>query len=148
METIAYKSKFPVLDDLRTAVKVTKAVIEARKSGATGVKVQPVKTVSLIDFGYWSWTPEALLSYPKHPSGTREAVKAVFDNLDEETKHALTFAPEDFTGGLVGRAKFWQEVLKPNLTREQYSAAILTILDWCIWCAKIPERSERKAESA
>lgn len=148
METIAYKSKFPVLDDLRTAVKVAKAVREARKSGATGVKVQPVKTVSLIDFGYWSWTPEALLSYPKHPSGIREAVKAVFYSFDDEMQHRLTFGPGDYPGALVERAKFWQEALKPNLTREQYSAAILTIIDWCIWCAKRSNKGEITAESA
>ena len=130
------------MDDLRTAVKVTKAVKEARKRGATGVKIQPVKTVPFVDFGRWSWTAEALLPYPKHPSGTREAVKAVFNSFDDETQHRLTFGPGDHPGAMVERAKFWQKALKPSLTREQYSAAILTILDWCIACAKRSNAAE------
>ena len=148
MENLVCSSKFHVLDDLITTVKVAKAVKEARKQGATGVKVQPVKTVSLVDIDYWSWIPEALLPYPNIPSGTREAVKAVFNAFDEETQHRMTFGPGCNPAELLERAKFWQEALRPSLTREQYSAAILTILDWCIYCAKKSNRAVKAAESA
>lgn len=142
MKSISYKHKRSFLGDLAAAVKLTMEWRKAEKQRATGVKVEPVTCVPVVDFGRWSWTAEALLSYPQHPSGTREAVKAVFNSFDDGTQRKLTFGPGDHPGALVERAKFWQEALKPSLTKEQYSAAILTIIDWCIWCAKRSNKEE------
>ena len=100
--------------------------LKARKHGAT---MKPVRTVPVIDIGYWSWTPEACLTYP---DGVRDAVKAIFYSFNGQLQRSLTFAPDD--GEWVERVRMWQTALKPVLTQEQYSATILKILDWAIRC--------------
>lgn len=138
MNNILYRHRRSFLHDLAAAVKLTMEWRRAeRKQYAANISAQPTKTVQTINPAtHWEWTPEACLQYPKHPTGTRKAVYAAFCALDEETRRRLTFAPGDHPGALVGRAKFWQSVLKPSLTPAQYHAAMLTILDWLVWCHK------------
>ena len=125
-----------ILGDLVTVVKLTKEVRKVRNQGAYGVKLLPVKTIPIVKPGYWGWIAEAVLDYPKTPIGTREAVKSVFDTFDEETQHMLTFGPGDSPHSWTDRMKLWQRELKPYLTPKQYSAAILTMLEWAIECRK------------
>ena len=115
------------ISDFVVGVKAIKAARGMRKRGATGIEIVPIKAIPIVNIGYWSWTPEACLAFPKVPEGTREAVKAVFQSFDEDTQHTLTFTPDYFPE----RVRFWQRHLKPDLTPEQYSAAILTIIQWC-----------------
>lgn len=114
------------ISDFVVGVKAIKAARGMRKRGATGIEIVPIKAIPVVNIGYWSWTPEACLAFPKVPEGTREAVKAVFQSFDEDTQHTLTFTPDYFPE----RVRFWQRHLKPALTPEQYSAAILTIIQW------------------
>ena len=132
MINLSSRRKPYILGDLVTAVKLTKEVRKARNQGAYGVKLLPVKTIPIVKPGYWGWIAEATLDYPKTPIGTREAVKSVFDTFDEETQHMLTFGPGDGPHAWTDRARFWQRALKSCLTPQQYSAAILTILEWAI----------------
>ena len=132
MNNLSYQRRPGLLGDLVTAVKLTKEVRRARKQGATSIKLLPVKTVPIVKPEYWGWIAEATLDYSKTPAGTREAVKSVFNTLDEETQHMLTFGPGDGPHAWTDRVRFWQRALKSCLTPQQYSAAILTILEWAI----------------
>ena len=135
MEEIKIKAPRTVIGDFIVGVNAAKAARSARKQGASSIKITPVKVVPVVDFSYWSWSPEALLPFPKVPEGTRDAVNAVFNSFDSNLQHQLTFCPDK--GGWVKRVQLWQRALKPKLKPEQYSAAILTILDWakrCVQC--------------
>lgn len=113
------------VSDLIVGAKAVKMSHNARKQGES-IEIIPVKAVPVITSGYWAWTPEACLAFPKTPKGTREAVKAVFQSFDENTQHKLTLSIDSLTD----RVRFWQQHLKPALTPEQYSTAILTIIKW------------------
>lgn len=121
-----------IISDLAIGVQAVKVARKARKHGATGVTVAPVKTIPIIDFGYWSWTIEADLNFSKE---TRKAVKAVFYGLDEKVQRFLTIPPKE-NGDWLKRVQLWQVVLKPTLAPEQYSEAMLTIINWAIRCKK------------
>ena len=121
-----------MISDFMVGIKAVKEAHNARKEGASGLRITPVKTIPVVCLGYWDWTPECLLPFPKTPKGTRAAVKAVFLSLDEETHHALTYGPDRY----LDRVRFWQEHLKPEVSPQQYSAAILTILDWAKRCVQ------------
>ena len=128
MNTIRLKNTF---SDLAVGVTACREAHAARKRGATGIRIQPVKTIPCVHVGYWSWALESLLVYP---AGVKEAVNAVFHSFDENTQHMLAFGPED--GKWPDRIRFWQRALKPQLTPKQYSAAILTMLAWAIECTQ------------
>ena len=135
MEEVKIRAPQTIIGDLIVGVNAMKAAHTARKQGASGVNITPLKVIPMVDLHYWSWTPEALLTFPDTPEGTGDAVKAVFNSFDADLQHQLTFAAE--RGGWVERVQLWQQALKPVLTPQQYSAAILTILDWakrCVQC--------------
>lgn len=137
MNNILYRHRRSFLHDLAAAVKLTIEWRRAeRKQYAANISAQPTKTVPIVNPGYWGWIMEATLDYPKTPAGTREAVKSVFNTFDEETQHMLTFGPGDGPHAWADRVRLWQRALKPCLTPQQYSAAILTMLEWAIECRK------------
>ena len=115
------------ISDFVVGVKAIKAARGMRKRGATGIEIRSHKGNSRCQ--YWILVVDAggLSCVPQSAGGTREAVKAVFQSFDEDTQHTLTFTPDYFPE----RVRFWQRHLKPALTPEQYSAAILTIIQWC-----------------
>ena len=136
MKNHVHHPRRSLLRDLFAAVKLTMALRrEERKKSAENIRDQPTQTVPRIKSGYWGWTGEAMLTYPKTPKGTEGAVVAIFKTFDEETQHALTFTPYTSHDWLE-RAKFWQQALKPHLPPKQYSAAMLTMLAWYIKCCK------------
>ena len=115
-----------IVSDLVVGVEAIKTARRIRKQGANKVTIATAKTVPVVNFGYWGWTPEWCLKYP----GTRDTVRAVFHSFSEDVQHKLTFSPND--GELVERAKLWQEALRPVLSAKQYSDTILVILDWLV----------------
>lgn len=135
MNSIFYRHKHSLLHDLAAAVKLTMRLRRAERKKYTA-NISAQQAVPVIKTSHWAWTPEASLQYPKHPAETREAVRAAFCALDEEAQRRMTFAPGRHPGALVERAKFWESVLKPSLTPAQYHAAMLTILDWLVWCRR------------
>lgn len=130
MNNILYRHRRSFLHDLAAAVKLTMEWRRAeRKQYTANISARPTKTVRQINLGYWAWTMEATLSFPR---GTREAVKSVFNTFDQETQRALTFTPDGTPGSWLARAKFWQRELRPYLTPEQYHVAMLTLLQWFV----------------
>lgn len=118
-----------IVQDYVNALKITKQIREAREAGMT-VKVQAVKHVPVIRMGYWFGTMEGCLLKGE----LNKAVKAVFDEFDEETKHALTFTPN--VGEFAERARFWKNALRYALPPDQYSVAMCSFLHWYIHCIK------------
>ncbi len=116
-----------IFTDIVTAVKLTKEVKRARRLGCRvdtiWTKVFPDKTNKA---SYWPWTMEFC-----HFATTElnAPIRAVFETFDEETRHALTFTPENPTepAGWIERARFWQQALKPALPPQQYYAAMSEI---------------------
>ena len=131
MKEVMFKT---VAADLIVGVNAMKVAHNARKQGASGIKITPIKAIPVVNLGYWNWTPECTLSFPEVPAGTRAAVKAVFQTFDSDLQHQLTFGPD--LGEWVERIQLWQQALKPVLTQQQYSTAILTILDWAKRCVQ------------
>ena len=132
MKEIKYGKRPALITDFIIGINAVKVARAARKQGVSGLRITPVKVTPLVDLACWSWIPEYLLPFPE---GTKEAVKSVITSLDSKVQHRLAFGPD--SGEWVERVHFWQEVLKPALTSQQYSAAILVILDWakrCVQC--------------
>lgn len=103
----------------------------AHLASRAGIEIQVKKSIPVYNTGYWSWTPEACLDFTRE---AREAVRAVFQELDRETQRAFTSAPGK--GERVQRARFWKRHLKETLPPAQYSEAILKMLGWLIRCSK------------
>lgn len=115
-----------LISDFVVGVEAIKTARKLRKRGANKVAITTAKSIPIVDFGYWGWTPEWCLKYP----GTRDTVRAVFHSFSEDVQHKLTFSPTD--GEFVERARLWREALRPVLSPKQYSDTILVILDWLV----------------
>lgn len=120
-----------ILQDIKTAVKLTGEVRRARKAGASGVQLQRVYSVPVFRLPYWGATMEGCLFY----SRKWQPVQDVFDSFDAETQRALTFTPE--AGAWTDRARFWQRELRPALEPELYHEAMLILVQWYIRCVKM-----------
>lgn len=112
--------------DIAAGVAAVKAARKLRKQGANKVTIAATKSIPVVDFGYWGWTPEWCLKYP----GTRDTVRAVFHTFSKDVQHGLTFTPKH--GEFAARARLWQEALRPVLSPKQYSDTVLVILDWLV----------------
>lgn len=121
------------IQDVKTTIGLFFVVRQARKDGGE-VQVRKVRQIPLADLGYWGWTMEASLFYREKWA----PVRRVFDTLDKETKHALTFAPK--SGEWPARVRFWQDKLKPALPPKLYHEAIIKLLQHGIRCRKRAQR--------
>ena len=124
-----------ILQEIGTAAAVFGKVRKARKAGADAVQIKPVYTVPYRkpQGGHWfAGTPEAhILSwYP----GIYNAVRDVFQTLDNDTQYSYLFGPKD--GGWADRMRFWQELLRPTLEPKQYHEVMGILLPWAIRCLK------------
>ena len=134
MEEVKIRAPRTVIGDFIVGVNAMKAAPTARKQGVSGLRITPIRVIPSVKLGYWSWTAESTLPFPRVPDGTREAVKDVFNSFDADLQQRLTFGPAP--GEWVERVQLWQQALKPELTPQQYSAAVLTILDWAKRCVQ------------
>ena len=122
MEEVKIRAPRTVIGDFIVGVNAMKAAHTARKQGVSGLRITPIRVIPSVKLGYWSWTAESTLPFPRVPDGTREAVKDVFNSFDADLQQRLTFGPAPGE---------WVE-----LTPQQYSAAVLTILDWAKRCVQ------------
>lgn len=118
-----------IVRDIKTTASLFHLVHQATKRGVD-IQVKTVRSIPVINFGYWGWTMEASLFYEKKWKPLRD----VFDTFDEETQHALTFAPKD--GEWPDRVRFWQKKLRPVLEPKLYHEAMLKLIQWGICCLK------------
>lgn len=120
-----------ILQDIKTAVKLTGEIRKARKEGAT-LETHKVWLLPEIKITYWGWTIEA-----GHMCGTDmgKAVRDVFYTLPEETQHALTFTPKE-PRGWIDRARFWQRELKPALEPKTYHEVMLLLIGLYAKCLR------------
>ena len=65
----------------------------------------------------WNLTPDI-----------RKAAASAFRALPYEAKHRMAFSPKD--GEFCERAQIWSAILRPVMSRNQYSAAMIAILRW------------------
>lgn len=119
-----------ILQDIKTAIKLTGEIRKARKAGASALQVKPVYTVSVYRLSYWGSTMEGCLFYGRKWQPLRD----VFDSFPVETQHSLTFAPKNGEWG--NRVRFWQEELRDTLEPNLYHEMISTLLRWCIRCRR------------
>lgn len=128
-----------VFTDIATAIKLTKEVRRARKSGATAIEFQAIREIPIHRLGYWSCTPEACLFYREE----WQAIWDLFDTFDEEIQHAFTFAPKD--GEWADRIRFWQRELRLVLEPKQYHKAMLILTQWAERCVRTRREEELAA---
>lgn len=122
-----------ILQDIKTAVKVTNEVRKARKAGANAVQIKPVYTVPMLKTGLWPWTMEACLM---RGGEVESAVVAVFETFPHEVQRSLTFTPTE-PGGWADRARFWQRQLKTSLPVKAYHDVMILFLGWYSHCLRM-----------
>lgn len=124
-----------IFNDIKTAVKLTREVREARKNGANALQVKPVYSVPLVDSkpAYFN-TIEGCLSCKCSREADR-AVSEVFRNLPYDVQRQLEFTP-DKPGGWVKRACLWQRQLKPALPPKMFHHVMLTFIHWYAHCLR------------
>lgn len=136
-----------IFSDIATTVKLTREIKAARRLGC---RVHTTWTKEAFPdssnkASSWPWTLEGC-----HFAGTElnKPIHEVFQLFDEETRHALTFTPDnpEDPAGWIERARLWQQALKPALPPDQYYAAMSEI--WKDYCrAMHTARAERKEVS-
>ena len=131
-----------ILQDIKTAVKMTGEIRKARKAGADAVQIKPVYRVPCITLGpaYYNTMEGCLM----HRLGREAdyAVREVFKNLPYEVQRHLEFTPEN-PGEWVERAKFWKEELSPVLPSGMYHKVMALFIGWYARCLRM--RKEAKA---
>ena len=125
-----------ILQDIKTAVKMTGQIRKARKAGADAVQIKPVYTIPCISFGPALYnTMEGCLMHRLGPEADC-AVKEVFKNLPYEIQRHLEFTPEK-PGEWVERAHFWAEELKPVLPTGMYHKVMALFTGWYVHCLRM-----------
>lgn len=109
-----------VVNDVRAAVRFFVNSRKARKKPVGPVK-HSEPGVSFYD------TVEGCVIWNLTPDICKAATSA-FRTLPYEVKHRMAFAPKD--GEFYERAKFWSAILRPVMSQDQYSAAMIAILRW------------------
>lgn len=121
-----------ILQDIKTAVKVTGEIRKARKAGASAIQVKPVYTLPVLRFGYWTQTMEAAIM---RGGDTERAVVKAFEAFPEQVQHDLTFSPKT-PGAWAERARFWQQQLRPVLPPKMYYEVMLLFIGRYIHCLR------------
>lgn len=127
-----------ILNDIKTAVKLTGEIRKARKEGVS-IEARKVWKVPILKSTLWTGTMEACLLCGKD---TERAVRDVFYSLPEEIQHQLTFTPKG-PGEWVERARFWQVQLKPALLPKMYHDTMIKFISWYAHCLRIRKRREQ-----
>lgn len=121
-----------ILQDIKTAVKMTGEIRKARREGAH-IEARKVWTVPMLNTTYWPWTMEACLMCG---GAAEKAVIDVFYALPVETQHSLTFTPKE-PRGWVERAQFWAEELRPALPSGMYHKVMVLFIGWYARCLRM-----------
>lgn len=118
-----------ILADITTAVKLTAQVRQDRNEG-NDVRLEAVRRLPVVNFGYWGFTPEGCLFYGEKWKPVRD----VFHSFPEETQYALTFAPK--TGEWTSRVELWEKPLREALPPDLYAEAMAILCEWVLNCMK------------
>lgn len=131
-----------ILQDIKTAVKLTGEIRKARKNGADSVQVRPVCTLPCVDFGpAYGNTMECGLSRLLDKA-TDRAVMEAFKRLPCDTQRWLNFTPRE-PGEWAERARFWQSELKPVLPTDMYHKTMALFIGHYSKCLR--KRKEKVA---
>lgn len=124
-----------ILQDIKTAAKLTREIRRAKKDGASGVHIKPVYMVPIINPGpaYYN-TMEGCLTW-KLGRDTEQAVMKFFKELPYETQRRLEFTPEK-PGEWVECARFWQRELRPILPSKMYHETMIMFIHWYARCLR------------
>lgn len=124
-----------ILQDIKTAVKLTGEIRKARKAGASAVQIKPVYTVPCITLkpAYLN-TVEGCQTH-KLGRDTDRAVMEVFKSLPYEVQRRLEHTPDE-PGGWVERARFWQKQLRPVLPPEMYHEVMVLFIGHYARCLR------------
>lgn len=124
-----------ILQDIKTAAKVFGEVRKARKNGATGVKIEPVRTIPV-----YTLAP-ALLNTMEGPlvwnagRDVYQVVQEIFNGLPYETRRQLEFTPKK-PGEWVERAQFWKRELQPAMPPQMYHEVMVLFISWYARCLR------------
>ena len=94
-----------------------------RRGGAIRVK-KKVQIPVIQSGGFYSTVEGCALSHCEKE--IVNAAQRAFSRLSDSEKHRLKFSPK--AGEFVERAAFWKDLLKPDMTEQQYRKAILTLI--------------------
>ena len=115
-----------------TALKAEYQAKKERKAG-NNIHVGLLRSIPVMTLSNWSGTMEVCCI---NDLRVVKAVGAVFKALPVEKQRELLFTPKYGGREWVERARFWKEILKPNLFLEDYQAAMADILRWYSHCVR------------
>ena len=126
-------------------ITALKTEYQAKKECKAGnnIHVGLMASIPVLKTSNWVWTMEACLF--QGSQRVHKAVRAEYNALPIETQRALLSTPKYGGREWVERARFWKEILKPNLFLEDYQAAMADILRWYSHCVrrKMGEKAKR-----
>ena len=117
-----------LLADIQSATEIFAGVRRARKNGYR-LFTAYYKPFSFVrSGGFYNTVEGCTLSHCGEEIAGR--AELAFDQLSEEGKKQLSFAPKD--GEYADRAQLWGFLLRCELTPKQYHIAMAQILHWYI----------------
>lgn len=130
-----------ILQDIKTAVKLTGEIRKARKAGACAVQIRPVYTVPCVTFGAaYANTIEFGLTW-ELGRDIDLAVRGVFKGFPYEVQRWLELDPEG-PGAWAERARFWQRELRPALPPKTYHAVMVLFVNWYAHCLRMDQEKK------
>lgn len=113
-----------ILKELKTAVRLFMDMRKARKCGDT-IRIEEKVQIPVIQSGGFYSTVEgcAISNCEKEIA---DAAQRAFSRLPDSEKHRLAFSPK--AGEFAERAAFWKDLLKPDMSEQQYRKAILALI--------------------
>lgn len=128
-----------ILQDIKTAIKITGEVRKARDAGADAIQIKPVYTVPCVRLGPAYYNTVEGCQTDKLGRDIDRAVMEVFKSLPYKTQRWLEFTPDE-PGGWVERARFWQQQLKPVLPPKMYHSVMVVFIGWYAHCLRMRKR--------
>lgn len=113
-----------ILNDLKAAAGLFVDMRKARKRGGE-IRIEKKVQIPVIQSGgFYSTVEGCALSHCEKE--VVNAAQRAFSRLPDSEKHRLTFSPK--AGEFAERAAFWKDMLKSDMTEQQYRKAILTLI--------------------
>lgn len=113
-----------ILNDLKAAAGLFVDMRKARKRGSA-IRVEKKVQIPVVQSGgFYSTVEGCALSHCEKE--IVNAAQRAFSKLSDSEKHRLTFLPK--AGEFAERAAFWKDLLKLDMTEQQYRKAILTLI--------------------
>ena len=124
-----------LLQDIKSAVRLTGEIRKARKAGASGAQLRPYCSIPVVTLKPAHLnTMEGSLVW----NVSRDAyqfVQEIFDTLPHEAQRRLEYSPEA-PGAWAERARFWRRELKSALPPKMYHRVMALFISWYIRCLR------------